>query len=42
MHFKPSASGLTLTSTEACLKGKFTSGANTFTFFGCDSVRVTP
>ena len=25
---------------ETCIKGKFTDGGNTFTFFGCDSVNV--
>ena len=42
MHFKPSASGLTSATTEACLKGKFTSGGSTYTFFGCDSVVLRP
>ena len=42
MHFKPSASGLTSAITEACLKGRFTSGSSTYTFFGCDSVVVRP
>jgi uncharacterized repeat protein (TIGR01451 family) len=41
LHFKPSASGLTLDSTEACLKGKYLAlDGNTYTFLGCDSVRV--
>ena len=41
MHFKPSASGLTLKSTEACVKGKFTAAnGSVYTFFGCDAVRV--
>jgi uncharacterized repeat protein (TIGR01451 family) len=39
-HYKPSDGGLTLSTTEACVKGKFTSGGQTYTFFGCDSVRV--
>lgn len=41
LHYKPRASGLTTSATEACLKGKYLapSGA-TWTFFGCDSVRV--
>lgn len=41
MHFKPSASGLKVGNTEACLKGKYRapSGA-VYTFFGCDTVRV--
>ncbi|MFD9722932.1 hypothetical protein [Streptomyces sp. NPDC059072] len=42
MHFKPSASGLTLGSTRACLKGKYRAapGGPVYTFLGCDSVRV--
>jgi hypothetical protein len=42
MHFKPPASGLSAGTTEACLKGKFTSGSSTFTFLGCDAVVVRP
>lgn len=42
LHFVTNASGLTLGTTEACVKGKFTSGPDTFTFFGCDSVIVRP
>jgi hypothetical protein len=41
MHFKPSESGLTFDSTQACLKGKYlTLDGNTYTFLGCDSVLV--
>jgi uncharacterized repeat protein (TIGR01451 family) len=41
MHFKPPGSGLTLSSTEGCLKGRYDAGGGaTYTFFGCDSVRV--
>ncbi|MGW3148886.1 CARDB domain-containing protein [Streptomyces sp. NPDC001177] len=41
MHFKPSESGLTLTSTRACLKGKYRApGGQVYTYLGCDSVRV--
>jgi hypothetical protein len=41
MHFKPANSGLTLTSTESCLKGRYKApDGNTYTFLGCDSVRV--
>ncbi|MET8454270.1 hypothetical protein [Streptomyces sp. NPDC005209] len=41
MHFKPSESGLTLTSTRACLKGKYRApGGQMYTYLGCDSVRV--
>jgi hypothetical protein len=40
-HFKPSESGLTFDSTQACLKGKYlTPDGNTYTFLGCDSVLV--
>jgi uncharacterized repeat protein (TIGR01451 family) len=43
LHFKPAASGLTVGSTEACLKGSFTaSDGNTYRFLGCDSVIVRP
>ncbi len=42
MHFKPADSGLTKTSTEACVKGKLTAAnGSVYTFFGCDAVRVT-
>ncbi|HZM83379.1 MAG TPA: hypothetical protein VFC19_47295 [Candidatus Limnocylindrales bacterium] len=41
LHFKPSESGLNLSSTQACLKGKYvTSDGSRYTFLGCDSVRV--
>ena len=41
LHFKPADSGLTLSSTQACLKGRYrASDGNTYTFLGCDSVRV--
>ncbi len=41
LHFKPSDSGLTLGSTEGCLKGKYRAASGSvYTFFGCDSVRV--
>lgn len=42
MHFKPSDSGLSRTSTAGCVKGKFVSGGFTYTFLGCDSVRMRP
>jgi hypothetical protein len=43
LHFKPSASGLTANTTEACLKGSFrASDGNTYRFLGCDSVRIVP
>lgn len=40
MHFKPPDSGLVVGTTEACLKGRFSSGTSTFTFLGCDAVVV--
>ncbi|GAA1612289.1 hypothetical protein GCM10009789_78180 [Kribbella sancticallisti] len=41
LHFKPADSGLTLSSTQACLKGRYTApDGNAYTFLGCDSVRV--
>lgn len=41
LHFKPDESGLSLDSSEACLKGRYrTDGGQTWTFLGCDSVRV--
>jgi hypothetical protein len=41
LHFKPSESGLTLSTTRACLKGKYLAAdGSSFTFLGCDSVRV--
>jgi hypothetical protein len=43
LHYKPSASGLTTASTQACLKGSFqASDGNVYRFLGCDSVRVLP
>jgi uncharacterized repeat protein (TIGR01451 family) len=39
LHFRVSASGLIGTSTEACVRGTFTSGS---TFFGCDSIVIVP
>lgn len=41
LHFKPDESGLSEGSTEACLKGRYHApGGQTWTFLGCDSVRV--
>ena len=40
MHFPAKDTGLSSGDTETCIKGKFTDGGNTFTFFGCDSVNV--
>jgi uncharacterized repeat protein (TIGR01451 family) len=42
LHFRVAASGLTPASTESCVKGTFAQGAATYSFFGCDSVKVTP
>jgi uncharacterized repeat protein (TIGR01451 family) len=42
LHFVTDQSGVGLTTTKACIKGKFTSGSNTFTFFGCDSIVIRP
>ena len=43
MHFKPDAGGLTASTTEACLKGRFSPApGQTFTFFGCDKVTIVP
>jgi len=41
LHFKPADSGLTVGSTESCLKGSFqATDGNTYRFLGCDAVRV--
>ncbi len=41
LHFKPSASALTRSSTEGCLKGSYTApDGNVYRFLGCDSVRI--
>jgi uncharacterized repeat protein (TIGR01451 family) len=43
MHFMPPGSGLEEGVTEGCLKGKYDAGGGlTYTFFGCDSVRIVP
>lgn len=43
LHFKPSASGLNADTTEGCLKGRYRApDGNTYTFLGCDSVRIVP
>jgi hypothetical protein len=43
MHFKPDAGGLTQSTTEACLKGRFSPApGETYTFFGCDKVTIVP
>jgi uncharacterized repeat protein (TIGR01451 family) len=41
LHYKPSQSGLTKSSKEACLKGSYLApDGNTYRFLGCDSVKV--
>jgi uncharacterized repeat protein (TIGR01451 family) len=43
LQFPVGNSGLTLVSTQACVKGRFTgSGGGTYEFFGCDSVKISP
>jgi uncharacterized repeat protein (TIGR01451 family) len=42
LHFRVADSGLTLADVEACVIGTFTTAAGTFTFYGCDSVNMTP
>jgi uncharacterized repeat protein (TIGR01451 family) len=43
MHFKPPGSGLQAGSTQGCLKGRYDAGGGaTYTFLGCDSVRIVP
>ena len=40
LHFENPKTGLTPGDTSACVKGQLTSGAETYTFFGCDVVVV--
>ncbi|HEX9697810.1 MAG TPA: DUF11 domain-containing protein [Actinomycetota bacterium] len=43
MHFRTQMTGLTVSDTEACAKGKFTGAdGNTYTFFGCDVIIIVP
>jgi hypothetical protein len=42
LQFPTDQTGLTAADTEACVKGSFTSGGQTFTFFGCDQVVIRP
>jgi hypothetical protein len=42
LHFAVEGSGLTLAHTEACVKGRFVSAGQPYTFFGCDSIVVRP
>jgi hypothetical protein len=41
LHFDPTKAELALTTTEACVKGKFAGPAGqTWTFLGCDTIRI--
>lgn len=43
LHFRPAESGLTATTTMACLKGRYRAAdGNVYTFLGCDTVRIVP
>jgi hypothetical protein len=43
LQFRVDDSGLTTSSTEACVKGRFAgAGGAVREFFGCDSVKVAP
>jgi hypothetical protein len=42
LHFAVEGSSLTLADTEACVKGRFVSAGQPYTFFGCDSIIVRP
>src|SRR5262249_54312336 len=42
MHFSTPDTGLLPGDTEACVKGRFTSGGQSFKFFGCDSIVIKP
>jgi hypothetical protein len=42
LHFRAADAGLSATTTQACVKGTFTTGGATYTFFGCDAIRVVP
>jgi uncharacterized repeat protein (TIGR01451 family) len=41
-HFRAADASLTTTYTEACVKGTFVRGGATFSFFGCDSIKIVP
>ena len=41
-HFNAAAAGLTLGTTNACVRGTFTMGGTIFSFFGCDSIKIVP
>jgi len=42
LQFRLSESGLTQASTQACVIGLLDAGGESYMFFGCDSVKVTP
>lgn len=43
MHFEIEGTGFTVDTTEGCLKGRYDAGGGqTYTFLGCDSVRIVP
>lgn len=42
LHFPVQNSGLESGDSEACVKGTFTAGGETHTFFGCDSITTRP
>lgn len=43
MHFEIGRTGFTDSTTQGCLKGRYDAGGgNTYTFLGCDSVRIVP
>lgn len=41
-HFKIPDTGIVSGNVEACMRGQYVSGGNTFTFFGCDFVTTIP
>ncbi len=43
LQFRVENSGLTMVSSQACIKGKFSgAGGGIYKFFGCDSIKVSP
>jgi hypothetical protein len=42
LHFRSSATGLAAGDDQACMKGKYESGGQLLTFFGCDAVTTIP
>jgi hypothetical protein len=41
-HFRAAAAGLKPSTTNACVRGTFENGGTTFSFFGCDSIKIVP